>query len=288
MVQIQGIALAAFATLFSFTAAQDRVSSYVSKCVNDKDWAMTFDDGPHANTPELLKILDAENVKATFFVIGVQLKDPAMAKILKDTYNAGHDISCHSENHKSFNTLTADQIKDEVNLCAQAVKDIIGVYPVTVRPPLGDCSEPSGCTKIVEGLGQTVVIWNADCNDWKHKDLPEEERKKSTIGFIEEAVRTKLPSVISLHHDIHQFSVKLVPEMIKIIKGGGYKLVNMQQCLGGKTPIYKGVTPSAQIVKSPTDSKDKINKVNSAFSLSPISYTSFGITALAAFIANLF
>jgi len=278
-------ALAAFASLFSFTVAQDRLPSYIGHCVNENEWALTFDDGPHANTPELLKYLDEAQVKATFFVLGVQVRQPALAQTLKDTYKAGHDIACHSEDHKDMNTLTEAQIKDEVNLCIQAVKDVIGVTTDIFRPPMGNCGNTNRCREIVEGMGQTVVIWDGDSNDWRYSTLSDAEKNK-TMTNIEDIIKAKPRSMITLHHDIHLFSVKMIPDMIKLIRGAGYKLVNMQQCLGGKTPIYKGVTPSSQIVKSPTD--DKGSKVNNALSLSPISFSSFVFTALAAYVVNLF
>ena len=38
--------------------------------------ALTFDDGPHPKyTPQILEILDRYNIKATFFVIGINAKN---------------------------------------------------------------------------------------------------------------------------------------------------------------------------------------------------------------------
>ena len=64
---------------------------------------LTFDDGPdNKNTPQILDILRAENVPATFYVLGAMVeRNP---DVLKRIFNEGHAIGNHSYNH-NYNEL---------------------------------------------------------------------------------------------------------------------------------------------------------------------------------------
>jgi len=62
---------------------------------NNKGIALTFDDGPNAAiTPQILAILEKENIKATFFIIGNKIEQNAA--LLKKIDNEGHTIGNHS------------------------------------------------------------------------------------------------------------------------------------------------------------------------------------------------
>lgn len=71
---------------------------YWAGSAQDKQAALTFDDGPDATwTPQILEILREKNVKATFFVIGSQAqKYPEM---LRQLSKDGHTIGNHTQNH---------------------------------------------------------------------------------------------------------------------------------------------------------------------------------------------
>ncbi|TDL76110.1 LysM peptidoglycan-binding domain-containing protein [Peribacillus frigoritolerans] len=67
--------------------------------------ALTFDDGPeNIYTPQILDILKAKNVKATFFVMGQQVK--ACPDLLKQIHSQGHTIGNHTWYHPNVTTLT--------------------------------------------------------------------------------------------------------------------------------------------------------------------------------------
>ena len=65
---------------------------------NEKIAYLTFDDGPSPNiTPKILDILQEENIKASFFVIGKKVKE--QPNIVKRIYEEGHFIGNHSYSH---------------------------------------------------------------------------------------------------------------------------------------------------------------------------------------------
>src|SRR5436305_1459852 len=59
--------------------------------------ALTFDDGPSPRTPELLDLLDRFQVRATFFVCGVHVRQ--LPSVVADAYQRGSEIGNHTESH---------------------------------------------------------------------------------------------------------------------------------------------------------------------------------------------
>ena len=127
----------------------------VTACPTKYTWGVSFDDGPGPYTGcviliigssnfiqfdtiyrELLKYLDDKDIKATFFVVGSRvIERPA---ILIEEYMSGHEISVHTWSHRLLTTLTNQQIVAELAFTREAIKQVLGVSPTTMRPPQGD------------------------------------------------------------------------------------------------------------------------------------------------------
>lgn len=89
---LAALALACFA--FQPVYTQDVNPAFIYTCQEPKQYALTFDDGPREkSTPKLLDMLSNEGVKATFFVLGVMLDNPAQQHILQDIYTRGHQVA---------------------------------------------------------------------------------------------------------------------------------------------------------------------------------------------------
>jgi len=99
-------------------------------------------DVPHLRhltwrTPrKLLKYLDEKDIKATFFVVGSRVIE--RPTILIEEYMSGHEISVHTWSHRLLTTLTNEQIVAELAFTREAIKQVLGVTPTTMRPPQGD------------------------------------------------------------------------------------------------------------------------------------------------------
>ena len=75
-----------------------------------KKIALTFDDGPAAYTREILKILEDNQIKATFFCIGKQIEKHS--DTVKRIYEAGHHIGNHSYSHSvSFDFWSTTKVR---------------------------------------------------------------------------------------------------------------------------------------------------------------------------------
>jgi hypothetical protein len=114
----------------------------IRKCTIAGKVALTFDDGPYIYTSDLLDLLKAKGVKATFFIVGNnggkgQINDPKTGypALIQRTYNEGHQIGSHTWSHQDLSTLTRQQRYDQVIKNEIAINDILGFFPTYLRPP---------------------------------------------------------------------------------------------------------------------------------------------------------
>ena len=110
------------------------------------------------DTQTLIDILDRYGVKATFFVVGQWVdKYPESVKALSD---AGHEVMCHSNDHAHFNTLSAQQIAQDIATCCDKIQAVTGVRPSLFRPPFGEYDDH--VVAAVRGLGMEVIQWDVE------------------------------------------------------------------------------------------------------------------------------
>jgi peptidoglycan/xylan/chitin deacetylase (PgdA/CDA1 family) len=131
-------------------------------CAQDHQWALTFDDGPSNYTAELLDILDKENVKATFCVMGSHVEQ--YPDILKRAYESGHQIASHTYSHPHLMSLSNDEIIYEVKSTEEAIEKAIGIKPHYIRPPFGEADDR--VKGLLQTLGYKILLWNVDPTDY--------------------------------------------------------------------------------------------------------------------------
>ncbi|MBO5247605.1 MAG: polysaccharide deacetylase [Eubacterium sp.] len=130
---------------------------------------LTFDDGPSENTPEILEILKAHNVKATFFVTGKEEEE------LKGWYEQivadGHTLGMHSYSHK-YSTIyeSVDAFAADFEALRDYVKELTGVDCKYYRFPGGSSNQVSNAdmNEFIDYLGEqgmTYYDWNVVCGD---------------------------------------------------------------------------------------------------------------------------
>ncbi|MDR0963464.1 MAG: polysaccharide deacetylase family protein [Clostridium sp.] len=97
--------------------------------------ALTFDDGPVADTtPKLLDLLTKYNVKASFFVVGDQLKEPNVRYVYQE-HELGHEIENHSRSHLDMKDMNEEEIRDQIDSTSDKIEEITGRRPKFFRPP---------------------------------------------------------------------------------------------------------------------------------------------------------
>jgi len=96
--------------------------------------ALTFDDGPSDFTDRLLDCLEANNVKATFFLAGQEVE--YFQEPVKRMEELGCEIGNHSYDHPDLTTLSADDAASQLSRTDQLIQDLTGHIATVVRPPL--------------------------------------------------------------------------------------------------------------------------------------------------------
>ncbi|MGG1555155.1 polysaccharide deacetylase family protein [Paenibacillus ferrarius] len=194
-----------------------------SKVAGSKKIALTFDDGPdHKYTPQVLDILKHSGVKATFFVVGDQVKK--YPDVLRRIYAEGHAIGNHSWDHADLSKLTPTRIAQEIKQTDDSVKGLIGAVPSMVRAPYGAVS--SAVKKEVELTGRPLVGWNVDPRDWAGTSVTDIVYNVQT--------HAKAGSIVLLHSfggkdGKLDNTVEALPQIIALLQQNGFELVTVPE-----------------------------------------------------------
>jgi len=172
-----------------------------------RELALTFDDGPHpVHTPRLLNVLAHYGVKATFFLVGQNLRTPSGQKLLKRIVEEGHVVGNHSYSHADLTGLTESKIKAEILRTADVLQSVSG--PVLLfRPPYG--AHNRLVDEMVRETGHRMLFWNVDSMDWYENSQPHEisQRCLEAVGALEKSM--------ILGHDIHPHTVRWVESFLE-------------------------------------------------------------------------
>src|SRR2546423_1519027 len=132
--------------------------------------AITFDDGPDPRwTPQVLDILKAANVKAAFFLVGVNAE--RYPGLVSRIVNEGHEIGNHTYYHPNLALCWPEHIRLELNATQLLLETITGRATTLFRPPYAADSSPTELNdltplKIAEDLNYLVVLESIDPQDW--------------------------------------------------------------------------------------------------------------------------
>jgi peptidoglycan/xylan/chitin deacetylase (PgdA/CDA1 family) len=114
----------------------------ISHCTVPGKVALTFDDGPYIYTSDMLDLLKANNVNATFFVVGAnggkgEIQDPntGYPAIIRRMIAENHQVGSHSWSHQDLTSGTVQQRRDQIIKNEIAFNDILGMWPTYFRPP---------------------------------------------------------------------------------------------------------------------------------------------------------
>ena len=188
---------------------------------------LTFDDGPSEVTNQILDTLKQEKVKATFFVLGSNVK--ALPNVVKRIYDEGHYIANHGYSHVYSKIYASPQtVLDEFNQCNDAVKEAIQVPEYNshlFRFPGGLAGGKYTTIKneANELLKQNEVMhvdWNSLTGDAETNNLSIEFE----LQRLRETSKGK-NSLIILMHDAQakKTTADALPNIIAYLKEQGYK-----------------------------------------------------------------
>lgn len=196
---------------------------------------LTFDDGPtQAVTPYILDLLNQENIKATFFVLGSRVE--ANPELVKREYNEGHFIANHGYSHKySEIYLNSQSVLDEYNATNNAIKNALqnkNYNSLIFRFPGGSsggkyAEVKSEAKELLEQNGIASLDWNALTNDAAGANT----REKIMENFYA-TVKDKT-SIVILMHDASDkiLTYECLPEIIQYFKDNQYSFKTLQDVI---------------------------------------------------------
>ncbi len=186
----------------------------------EKVVALTFDDGPWAETTEqVLAILSQYNIKATFFWIGKNLKNSP--EIAREVVAEGHAIGNHTWSHP-YRAMSQSVAAEEIEDTAALIYQITGVKTSLFRPPGGMLN--NGLAAYARQQNYTVVMWSADANDYR----------ASVEAIATNVLRQVKSGAIVLLHDgggDRGNTVEALPTIIETLKMQGYQFVTVPELL---------------------------------------------------------
>lgn len=200
-----------------------------------KQLALTYDDGPNdPYTQQLIEVLQRQNAKATFFLLGKYVNErPQIVRALVD---AGHAVGNHSWDHPNLIFCSAAKTRRQIEDTQKAIEDACGVTPKLFRPPFG--GRRPGTFAIAREFGLTPVMWRVTCYDWSAKGTEsiEQKARKGIRGG----------DVILLHDGGHvklgtnrSLSVQATGNLIREYQAKGFEFVSVPEMIGngGQSPF---------------------------------------------------
>jgi peptidoglycan/xylan/chitin deacetylase (PgdA/CDA1 family) len=186
-----------------------------------KEIALTFDDGPGPYTPQILSVLQRENVPATFFEVGVSLHffHEGTSQIVAD----GYPIGDHTLNHFAMSHLSAREQRTQLLRQIRVIGRYGAPFPRMFRPPYGLWN--SATLSLLHKYRMLMVMWTVDTSDYREPGVP---------AIVHAAVSGAEPGAIILMHDAggnRAETVAALPQIIRALKARGYKLVTVPKLL---------------------------------------------------------
>jgi peptidoglycan-N-acetylglucosamine deacetylase len=211
----------------NYPSSLEKVSQKNSRMV-----ALTFDDGPYGKpTEKIIDILKAKEAKATFFILGANVKK--YPKILERELREGHVIGNHSFSHSRLLFLkTPRNIFEEITRANTEINKVINLRPRLFRPPYGFKSP--WMKKILKSRGYSLIPLDIITMDYNAKTKPDKITK-----YILRKIRSS--SIITLHDGrdtkinySRENIVEALPEIIDGIRKKGYEIVPLDRLIGEK------------------------------------------------------
>jgi peptidoglycan-N-acetylglucosamine deacetylase len=177
---------------------------------------LTFDDGPNArHTPDVLSVLDEHDVKATFFMVGRDVR--LNPRVAADVANRGHVLANHTLTHPRMDRLSRSARQLEIEGMDDVIESVGGQRAQGLfRPPYGHASVSliGQCLS----LKRTVVMWSRDSFDYRASE------DEVVAGFEKREV---VAGDILLFHDDSPASAPALRRLIPRWKRAGLRFATL-------------------------------------------------------------
>lgn len=194
---------------------QRRMGEYLWRVKTDeKIIYLTFDDGPTPDvTPWVLEQLSAYGAKATFFMVGEQVKK--FPELAHEVIDAGHGVGNHTRTHVNGKKTSTYAYLREFADCQQILREYTGVRPKLFRPPYGRITKAQAGPLLNRGIN--IVMMDIITGDF--------DIKKNAKSVANTALTHANPGSILLFHDSQKAWPRLkeaLPIVLESLANEGY------------------------------------------------------------------
>jgi peptidoglycan-N-acetylglucosamine deacetylase len=185
--------------------------------------AITFDDGPNPiYTPELLKIFSKVKGKATFFMIGEQMRN--YPEVVKQVAAEGHEIGNHTFTHPKLSQLNDKERLAEIEQTENVIEELTGQKPTLFRPPYLDYNQDTVLLLKEKGYPMVGAL-NLEAQDWEQPGIDHIFNKSREV--------VKNGSILIFHDGYGDRSqtIEAVRRLVAELTSEGYQLVTVSQLL---------------------------------------------------------
>jgi len=184
--------------------------------------ALTFDDGPMPKyTPQILDILAAKKVRATFMVVGERVE--ANPDLFRREMAGKHEIGNHTWTHQNLPFAERGVVEREMRRTDEIVERLSGTRPTLFRPPRGCIS--GDCLTVASRLEYDVLMWS----------LRLHEAAFDAAGNVAHVTDNLVPGTVLLAHDYGDASravgLRALPDLIDAVRDRGYEFVTASELL---------------------------------------------------------
>lgn len=189
--------------------------------------AISFDDGPAADTRAFVDMLKRNHTLATFFLIGKQVTG-AYGSTLRGELRAGDALGDHTFTHPDL--TKSGNVYGQLESTIKVIRAQTGYTPCVFRPPYG--AYDTSVVHTARSLDLATVLWNVDPVDWARPGSAAIERR------VLAQVR---PGSILISHDgggPRGQTLAAYPHIIARLRARGYRFETIPQLLGFRT-VYR-------------------------------------------------
>jgi peptidoglycan/xylan/chitin deacetylase (PgdA/CDA1 family) len=178
--------------------------------------ALTFDDGPDPTyTPKVLSILKKNGIKATFCLVGRQVKK--YPELVRQIVAEGHKVASHTMNHDERLPVRSDKkLREEILGCKELIEAAAPEAKVEFfRAPGGNWNRHM--RDLALAWGMRPLGWSVDTKDWQHPG------SDVMLDTVDKQLR---PGGIILMHDAggdRSESVQALEDLIPVLEEEGYE-----------------------------------------------------------------
>lgn len=180
---------------------------------DEKRMAISFDATWGAeHTETILKILDENEVKTTFFLVNLWMEE--FPDMVGEIASRGHEVQLHSMSHPHFPELSEHQMRRELEANNEKIQALTGKKGTLFRPPYGDYNDAVLAT--ARDMGLEVIQWSVDSLDWQGIAASE------IVSRVSDSVA---PGSIVLFHNNGDHTAEALEVLLPQLLAEGYEIV---------------------------------------------------------------